>query len=195
MWEEQERRRWTEDQERRNRRRVEVQKRVDVQRDVQQQTLRAPRPSEPVTRRRLEVERLPPLEEVSRVPRPITARSIGDSLERADHHLVDHHHHPGAGHFREPGTCFLSSGAFGPPADQRNIEAAVAAGAAAYHAVSDKFLSFGLDLTLSGWARTSKEIVVPNPWSRGTEFLQIWLRHRPRVRCHVAFAFNSGLFS
>jgi len=62
---------------------------------------------------------LPPLEEVSRVPRPITARSIGDSLERADHHLVDHHHHPGA---------------FGPPADQRSIEAAVAAGAAAYHA-------------------------------------------------------------
>ena len=151
MWEEQERRRWTEEQERRNRRRVEVQQRVDVQRDVQQQTLRDRRPSEPVARRRLEVERLPPLEEVSRVPRPITARSIGDSLERADHHLVDHHHHPGAGHFREPGTCFLSSGAFGPPADQRNIEAAVAAGAAAYHAVSDKFsASFCLDLTLSG---------------------------------------------
>ena len=137
MWEEQERRRWTDEQERRNRRRVEVQQRVDVQRDVQQQTDR--RPLEPVARRRLEVERLPPLEEVSRVPRPITARSIGDSLERADHHLVDHHHHPGAGHFREPGTWFLSSGAFGPPADQRNIEAAVAAGAAEYHAVSDKF--------------------------------------------------------
>ena len=96
MWEEQERRRWTEEQERRNRRRVEVQKRVDVQRDVQQQTLRDRRPSEPVARRHLEVDRLPPLEEVSRVPRPITARSIGDSLERADHHVVDHHHHPGA---------------------------------------------------------------------------------------------------
>jgi len=57
----------------------------------------------------------PSFEEVRMVHRPITARSIGDSLERADHH------HPGG--FGHQG-----------PADQRNIEAAVAAGAAAYHA-------------------------------------------------------------
>ena len=60
--------------------------------------------------------------------------------------------------------------------------------------VTNSLCLFCLDLTLSGRARTSKEIVVPNPWSGGTQFLQIWLRHRPWVRCHVAFAYNFGLF-
>ena len=48
------------------------------------------RPLEQVNRRRLDVHEQAPYEEVRMVPRPITARSIGDSLERADHH-----HHPG----------------------------------------------------------------------------------------------------
>ena len=80
MWEEQEKRRWEQEQERRNRRRVDVQ-------PLKEEADR--RPLEQVNRRRLDVYQQPPLEEVRLVHRPITARSIGDSLERADHH------HPG----------------------------------------------------------------------------------------------------
>ena len=82
MWEEQEKRRWEQEQERRNRRRVDVQ---PLKEEVNR------RPLEQLNRRRLDVEQHSPpaLEEVRMVHRPITARSIGDSLERADHH------HPG----------------------------------------------------------------------------------------------------
>ena len=81
MWEEQEKRRWEQEQERRNRRRVDVQ---PLKEEVNQ------RPLEQMNRRRLDVqEHSAPFEEVRMIHRPITARSIGDSLERADHH------HPG----------------------------------------------------------------------------------------------------
>ena len=125
MWEEQEKRRWEQDQERRNRRRVDVEKpQVD---EVNR------RPLTQVNRRRLDIQQQPALEEVRLVHRPITARSIGDSLERADHH-------PGKYQRVKPDQT-QNPGAFGPPADQRSIEAAVAAGAAAYHAVSAIFSS------------------------------------------------------
>ena len=125
MWEEQERRRWEQEQERRNRRRVDVEKpQVD---EVNR------RPLTQVNRRRLDIQQQQPaLEEVRLVHRPITARSIGDSLERADHH-------PGKYQRVKPDQT-QNPGAFGPPADQRSIEAAVAAGAAAYHAVSAIFV-------------------------------------------------------
>ena len=124
MWEEQERRRWEQEQERRNRRRVDVEKpQVD---EVNR------RPLTQVNRRRLDIQQQPALEEVRLVHRPITARSIGDSLERADHH-------PGKNQRVKPDQT-QNPGAFGPPADQRSIEAAVAAGAAAYHAVSAIFV-------------------------------------------------------
>ena len=81
IWEEQERRRWEQEQEKRNRRRVDVQPLKD---EVNR------RPFKQMNRRRLDVEQhSPPFQEVRMVDRPITARSIGDSLERADHH------HPG----------------------------------------------------------------------------------------------------
>ena len=82
MWEEQEKRRWEQEQERRNRRRVEVK---PVKEEVNRRPL-----EQQVNRRRLDVQHQQPYEEVRMVNRPITARSIGDSLERADHH-----HHPG----------------------------------------------------------------------------------------------------
>ena len=83
-WEEERRReeRMWEEQERRNRKRVEVK---PVKEEVNRRPL-----EQQVNRRRLDVQHQQPYEEVRMVNRPITARSIGDSLERADHH-----HQPG----------------------------------------------------------------------------------------------------